>query len=48
LQSDERALLYVLFEQLAGSLVELGLRTGSLLGGERATLLGELGVALDR
>ena len=45
LQSDERALLYVLFEQLAGSLVELGFRAGPLLGGERSAILGEFGLA---
>ncbi len=45
LHSEERALLYVLFEQLAGSLVYLGFRAGPLLGGERAALLGEFGVA---
>jgi hypothetical protein len=40
-------LLEIRFEQLAGALVELGLGAGSLLGRQRATLLGEFGVALD-
>jgi hypothetical protein len=35
LEGDERTLLEVLFEQLAGAFVELRLRARSLLGSER-------------
>src|SRR5829696_3933435 len=47
LQSEKGVLLEIRFEQLAGSLVYLGFRAGSLLGRERSALLVQLGVAFD-